>query len=93
METDLSSLTLAPWEIILRLVCAMLIGAVIGAEREYTHRPAGMRTHMLVALGSCAVMVASQLIFCQYRAVGAEQTQVEPDGFQGMEINMHGKLV
>lgn len=71
METDLSSLTLAPWEIILRLVCAMLIGAVIGTEREYTHRPAGMRTHMLVALGSCAVMVASQLIFCQYRAVGA----------------------
>ena len=34
METDLSSLTLAPWEIILRLFCAMIIGAVIGTVRE-----------------------------------------------------------
>ena len=36
------------------MLLAMLVGAVIGTEREYTHRPAGMRTHMLVALGACA---------------------------------------
>ena len=68
---DLSSLTLTPWEIIIRLAGAMVIGAIIGTEREYTHRPAGMRTHMLVALGSCAVMVTSQLMFVQYHAFGA----------------------
>lgn len=68
---DLSALALGPAEVTFRLVCAMLIGALIGTEREYTHRPAGMRTHMLVALGSCAVMITSQLIFCQYRAYGA----------------------
>lgn len=49
----------------------MLVGVVIGTEREYTHRPAGMRTHMLVALGACAVMITSQLIFYQYRPYGA----------------------
>lgn len=70
-EIDLSALALSPWEIVLRLMCAMLIGAIIGTEREYTHRPAGMRTHMLVALGACAVMVTSQMIFCQYRVFGA----------------------
>ena len=58
-------------DIMLRLLCAMLIGVVIGTEREYTHRPAGMRTHMLVALGACAVMITSQLIFFQYRPFGA----------------------
>ena len=50
--SGLASLTLAPWEIVLRVFGAMLIGSIIGAEREHTHRPAGMRTHMLVALGA-----------------------------------------
>lgn len=53
-------------EICLRLACAMLIGLVIGTEREYTHRPAGMRTHILVALGACAVAIASEMIFYEY---------------------------
>lgn len=68
---DVSALALGPMDIALRMICAMLIGAVIGTEREYTHRPAGMRTHMLVALGACAVMTTSQLIFWQYRVYGA----------------------
>ena len=68
---DISTLAVGPVEILLRLLCAMFIGAVIGTERELTHRPAGMRTHMLVALGSCVVMITSQMIFHQYRAFGA----------------------
>ena len=68
---DLSGLTLSWVDVALRMLLAMLIGAVIGTEREYTHRPAGMRTHMLVALGACAVMTTSQLIFWQYRPYGA----------------------
>ena len=54
-------------DIILRLLCALIVGAVIGTEREYTHRPAGMRTHMLVSLGACVVMIIGQRIFVQYR--------------------------
>lgn len=57
-------------EICLRLLCAMVVGMVIGTEREYTNRPAGMRTHILVALGACAVMITGQLIFLQYKALG-----------------------
>ena len=70
-QIDLSTLALSPLDIVLRLLCAMLVGAIIGTEREYTHRPAGMRTHMLVSLGACVVMLTSQMIFCQYRAYGA----------------------
>jgi len=58
-------------EIALRLACAMLVGLVIGTEREYTHRPAGMRTHILVALGACAVSITGELLFSKYNAVGA----------------------
>ena len=58
-------------DILFRLLCALLVGIVIGTEREYTHRPAGMRTHMLVSLGACVVMIIGQLIFIQYQTLGA----------------------
>ena len=65
------TIQLEPLEIGFRLVCAMILGLIIGLEREYTHRPAGMRTHILVALGSCAVMLTGQMIFAQYQPYGA----------------------
>jgi putative Mg2+ transporter-C (MgtC) family protein len=43
-------------EIILRLGTALLIGGLIGLERELQGRPAGLRTHMLVCLASALLM-------------------------------------
>jgi putative Mg2+ transporter-C (MgtC) family protein len=57
--------------ICMRLLCAMAVGMIIGMEREYTNRPAGLRTHILVALGACVVTITGQLIFAQYRQLGA----------------------
>jgi putative Mg2+ transporter-C (MgtC) family protein len=57
--------------ICLRLLCAMFVGALIGIEREYTHRPAGLRTHILVALGACVVSITGEMIFHHYGALGA----------------------
>lgn len=68
---DPAALQLAPLEIGFRLLCALILGLIVGLEREYTHRPAGMRTHILVALGSCIVMLTSQMIFAQYYPYGA----------------------
>lgn len=68
---DVSALNLDIWQVLLRLACSLVIGLVIGLEREYTHRPAGMRTHILVSLGACAVMMTGQFIFAQYRQYGA----------------------
>lgn len=64
-------LNLSLVEIVMRLLCAMAVGMLIGTEREYSNRPAGMRTHILVALGACAVMMTSQMIFAQYHEFGA----------------------
>ncbi len=47
------------WEAILRLLLAMLLSGLIGAEREAHERPAGLRTHMLVGVGSCLFMLLS----------------------------------
>lgn len=53
-------------DVLLRLLTAMLIGLVVGSERERTHRPAGLRTHMLVSLGGCIVMITGIMIWYEY---------------------------
>ena len=58
-------------QIALRLLCAMLIGTIIGFEREFNHRPAGLRTHILVALGACTVSILGETLFAHYSAMGA----------------------
>jgi putative Mg2+ transporter-C (MgtC) family protein len=45
------------WEIVLRLMIALAVGAIVGFEREWRDQPAGLRTHMLVALGSAGFML------------------------------------
>jgi putative Mg2+ transporter-C (MgtC) family protein len=44
--------------IVLRLVVAMILAAIVGYERERTGKSAGLRTHMLVALGSAMFVLA-----------------------------------
>ena len=44
--------------VVIRLLAAMLFGAVIGIQREQTGKPAGRRTHMLVALGAVLFVLA-----------------------------------
>ena len=42
-------------EILIRLAISLVIGCVVGIEREYKNRPAGLRTHVLVSLGACII--------------------------------------
>ena len=41
------------------LLIAVALGAIVGIEREHAHRPAGLRTHMIVSLGSCLFTIMS----------------------------------
>ena len=50
-------------ELMLRVLLAFVLGGIIGYERESIQRPAGLRTHMLVAAGSAAFTVASIYAF------------------------------
>jgi putative Mg2+ transporter-C (MgtC) family protein len=44
--------------IVIRLLLAALLGGILGAQREHTGKPAGLRTHMLVALGAALFVLA-----------------------------------
>lgn len=49
--------------IIFRIICAVVIGGIIGIERSVKNRPAGLRTHMLVCVGACLIMMTNQYIY------------------------------
>ena|SRR5215471_12754099 len=48
--------------VIIRIVAATLLGGMVGIQREKTHKPAGLRTHMLVSLATAAFVAACSSI-------------------------------
>jgi len=55
--------------VVVRIFAAIVIGGLIGMERGMKNRPAGLRTYMLVCVGSCLVMITNQYIY-QYTGSG-----------------------
>lgn len=53
--------------VILRLATSFILGGVIGLEREKRGRSAGLRTHILVCMGSALIMLTSLYIFDIYQ--------------------------
>lgn len=53
-------------ETLLRLLLACVLGGIIGLEREKSHRPAGFRTHLIVCMGSCLIMLTSHHMFYRF---------------------------
>ena len=58
-------ITLLTVETFESLLIAVALGAIVGIEREHAHRPAGLRTHMLVSLGSCLFTIMSNAFSSQ----------------------------
>jgi len=66
-----------PWtELSLRLVLAAVFGAAIGLERERKDWAAGMRTHMMVSMGSALIMLVSSFGFNDI--VGQSYAELDP---------------
>lgn len=61
MDTFYNNLNffISPWEDFIDLLLAAVLGGVLGWEREARNKPAGLRTFMLVSLGSAAFMLVS----------------------------------
>jgi putative Mg2+ transporter-C (MgtC) family protein len=69
-------------EIFLRLAAALLAGGAIGFERERDSQPAGLRTHMILALGAALVMILSINIAIDFQGQDAEPTRRGTRSFQ-----------
>jgi putative Mg2+ transporter-C (MgtC) family protein len=65
--------------ILVKLLLAALAGGIIGFEREMHGRPAGLRTHLLVTVGSCLMMIVSEGFYLKYGALGeASSVRLDP---------------
>ncbi len=53
---------ISDWQMVIRLVMSALLCGAVGLEREARGRSAGLRTHMLVGLSSCLLMIVSILV-------------------------------
>ena len=76
-------------EMVLRLLLAAALGAVIGAQREWSKRPAGLRTLALIAVGSALFSIVSELGF-----LGADPSRIAAGivtgvGFLGAGAILH----
>jgi putative Mg2+ transporter-C (MgtC) family protein len=59
-------------DITVKLLLAALAGGLVGLEREKHGRPAGLRTNLLVAVGSCVMVIVSEAFYVKYAMYGAE---------------------
>ena len=70
--------TLSWPEVLLRLALAAVLGAAIGIERELREREAGLRTHLLVCLGSALFTIASAYGFRGFLEHGGSVVRADP---------------
>ncbi|MBR6557526.1 MAG: MgtC/SapB family protein [Clostridia bacterium] len=81
-------------EYILRLALAALFGGIIGNEREHTNRPAGLRTHMLVCVGSTLVMLTSISLLSHYNGtVSFDPTRMGAQVISGIGFLGAGTII
>lgn len=77
--------------VVVRILASLLLGGVIGLEREMKNRPAGLRTYMLVCVGSCLIMMTNLYI---YQGTGAgDPTRLSAQVVSGIGFLGAGTIV
>jgi putative Mg2+ transporter-C (MgtC) family protein len=69
---------LSGWDVLLRLVVAAALGGAIGVEREIRDREAGIRTHLLVSVGSALFTIVSAYGFHDFLTSGSSIVRADP---------------
>jgi putative Mg2+ transporter-C (MgtC) family protein len=87
--------TLSPYTAAVRLGLSLLLGAAVGLNREYKRKPAGIRTHVLISVGSTLFMLVS--IYVPILSGGGDLTRIAAQvvsgvGFLGAGVIMRQGL-
>jgi putative Mg2+ transporter-C (MgtC) family protein len=93
---------ITPGEIVLRIFLAALLGAILGFEREIHGRPAGIRTYLILCMGSALFMIISEYLMIRFQGLPPGAViQVDPGriaaqavtgiGFLGAGVIMRSK--
>lgn len=81
-------------EMVIRLVASLILGGLIGLERQLHRREAGLRTHILVSLGSCLIMLTSLYVFDIYNSkVSLDPTRIAAGVITGIGFLGAGTII
>ena len=80
-------------EIVGRMILAVLLGAIIGFERELTHKPAGLRTHIFVCFGSCLFTISSFYIIPEAVITSVDATRIAAGIVTGISFIGAGSII
>lgn len=78
-------------EALLPVLIATLLAAVPGLDRERRQRPAGLRTHMIVAMASALITVTSRMVFTPDSAARVVANVITGIGFLGAGVIIQRK--
>ncbi|MBN2066099.1 MAG: MgtC/SapB family protein [Candidatus Thermoplasmatota archaeon] len=80
-------------EFVLRIFIAVILGAIIGYEREISHKPAGLRTHIFVCMGACLFTITSFYLIPEDIAGSADVTRIAAGVVAGISFIGAGSII
>ncbi len=81
-------------QIIMRLGVSVILSGLIGLERQFHRRTAGLRTHILVCLGACLIMLTSMYVFDIYSdKVALDPTRIAAGVITGIGFLGAGAII
>lgn len=82
------------WEMAVRLLLSAILGGFIGYEREAHRKSAGLRTHILVSIGSCLIMILSIKIYTSVQGyTNADPTRLAAQVVSGIGFLGAGSII
>lgn len=79
--------------ILLRFLVCIICGGMIGIEREWKHRTAGLKTHILVCLGSAVCMMTGQYVWVYFEGAGIDPTRIGAQVVSGIGFLGVGTII
>ena len=80
-------------EMIGRILLSVLLGGLIGYERELTHKPAGLRTHIFVCMGACLFTVSSFYLISNDNFSSFDPTRIAAGIVTGISFIGAGSII
>ena len=87
------SFTWTDIEFIIRIFICVALGGLIGYEREITHKPAGLRTHIFVCMGSCLFTIASLYLVGEGSIGSIDATRIAAGIVTGISFIGAGSII
>lgn len=80
-------------EFLFRILLSVALGAVVGLEREITSKPAGIRTYVLVCMGSCLFTISSFYLIQEESLSSADATRIAAGIVTGIGFIGAGSII